>query len=95
MMGEIYVMRLGRLVPKRTAEPLVRTSAAPSVISDYLPDLRHPSSGKRYDSKSGFRAETRARGLTEVGNETLKDTRRLDIGSAQEDIRRAISELGG
>lgn len=91
-----YVYRNGKLVDKATAPPRNNQFGRSAYVqSDYLPDLRHPSSGKRYDSKSGFRAETRARGLNEVGTETLKDTRRLDIGSAQEDIRRAISELGG
>jgi hypothetical protein len=39
------------------------------VIGDEMPAVTHPSNGKYYTSKSKFRAETRARGLTEVGNE--------------------------
>lgn len=46
----------------------------PSVISDDVGagvnGLRHMPSGKMLDSKSAHRAETRARGLEEVGNET-------------------------
>lgn len=91
----IYVYRAGRLVDKAKAEPLIRAGAAPYVQSDYIPDLRHPSNGKRYDSKSRFRAETKARGLTEIGNETQRDTRRLDVPNLKEDIARTISELGG
>jgi hypothetical protein len=44
------------------------------VISDNLggiQGLRHPSTGEFMDSKSRFRAETRARGLTEMGNESF------------------------
>lgn len=45
---------------------------APMVIRDGIggiQGLRHPSTGEFIDSKSQFRAETRARGLTEVGEE--------------------------
>lgn len=92
MKGEIYVMRGGKLVPKSQArEP----SAAPNVISDYLPDLIHPSTGKRMDSKSQFRAVTKAYGKTEVGNEPMRDTRRIDMPNLKQDIARAINELGG
>lgn len=46
--------------------------SSPMVISDNIggiQGLRHPSTGKFIDSKSQFRAETAARGLTEMGNE--------------------------
>lgn len=64
------------------------------VISDNMDAVFHPSNGKMYDSKSRFRAETRARGLTEVGNETIPDRvdRSLPPGLA-EDIGRAYDEL--
>lgn len=86
------------MVRKSSAAP--RRSAGPYVIGDDLPGggLRHPSTGKMMDSKSRFRAETRARGLVEVGNDmpAPRGPRRpIDIPSAREDIRRAISELGG
>jgi hypothetical protein len=46
----------------------------PAVISDDLghgvDGLKHLPSGRMIDSKSGHRAENRARGLVEVGNET-------------------------
>lgn len=47
---------------------------APNVISDDVGagvnGLRHMPSGKMLDSKSAHRAETKARGLEEVGTET-------------------------
>lgn len=47
---------------------------APNVISDDvgagIKGLRHMPSGLMLDSKSRHRAETKARGLEEVGNET-------------------------
>lgn len=97
MARETYVMRAGRLVPKRLAAPLHAPDAAPYVIGDDLPGggCVHPSTGKMMDSKSKFRAETRARGLVEVGNDVRLPRRPIDIGSPRDDIRRAISELGG
>jgi hypothetical protein len=50
------------------------------------------------DSKSRFRAETRARGLTELGNDKQVDRRKIDgfdSRSRKEDIVAAIRELGG
>ena len=56
------------------SKPSRRQTAKAShyVISDTMDLMVHPSNGKYYDSKSRFRAETRARGLTEVGNETIR-----------------------
>ena len=97
MSRETYVMRRGRLVPKRLATPLYRSDAAPMVIGDSLPGggLVHPANGKMYDSKSRFRDETRARGCVEVGNDVRKPRQAVDMPPVREDIRRAISELGG
>lgn len=93
-----WVYRNGRLVDKATAPP--RSSNAPvrGVISDTMPAMRHPITQKVMDSKSGFRAVTRAHGCVEVGTDVQRDTRRLegfDSNSRKADIARAISELGG
>ena len=92
-----WVYRNGRLVPKHKAEPLARNGVR-NVISDYLPDLIHPQTGKRMDSKSEFRKVTRAKGGVEVGNERLVDRRHetgMDTATRKADIARAIAELGG
>lgn len=51
-----------------------RTESGPAVISDDLGagvnGLKHMPSGKMLDSKSAHRAETKARGLEEVGTST-------------------------
>lgn len=92
-----WVYRGGKLVPKHKAAPrgfgFVR-----GVISDYLPDLIHPQTGKRMDSKSEFRKVTRAKGGVEVGNEQLVDRRHetgMDSNTRKADIAQAIRELGG
>lgn len=90
-----YVWRDGKCIEKSKAPP---RASGPSVISDYLPELRHPITGKPMDSKSNFRAVTRMHGCVEVGTETQRDTRRVDgfdSNSRKADIAHAIRELGG
>lgn len=90
-----YVLRDGKLIEKSKAPP---RNSGPHVISDYLPGLRHPITGQQMDSKSSFRAITKMHGCVEVGNETQRDTRRIegfDSQSRKADIARAITELGG
>lgn len=49
--------------------------SAPMIDRDGLDDLWHPHNGQLYDSKSAFRAATKAAGGEEVGNETQTDNR--------------------
>ena len=44
------------------------------IISDNQEPLRHPVTGKVYSSKSRFRADTKAAGCEEVGNEKMVST---------------------
>ena len=94
MSRETYVLRDGKLMPKHEARPL-EMPARHYVVSDKLPDLRHPITGKPMDSKSAFRAVTRAHGCVEVGNDQQCDTRKLDLGNLKADIATAIKLLGG
>lgn len=92
-----FVYRNGKLVDKRLA---ATRDSGPirGVISDTMLAIRHPITQKLMDSKSSFRAVTRAAGCVEVGNEVQRDTRRLegfDSNARKADIARAISELGG
>lgn len=66
----------------------------PQIISDTMEALIHPITGKRMDSKSAFRAVTRAHGCEEVGNEVQRDTRSFDYTSGA-DVAEAIRQLGG
>jgi len=93
----VYVYRDGRLVDRDTASPR-HSKPVRGVISDEMPAMRHPITQKLMDSKSRFRAETRAHGCVEVGNDVQRDTRRMegfDSSSRKADIARAIQELGG
>lgn len=91
-----YVRRNGKIVDKSAAQPL--SGRVGGVISDTMRAMRHPITGKPMDSKSSFRAVTRAHGCVEVGNEVQRDTRRLagfDSNARKADIAAAIRELGG
>lgn len=94
----VFVYRNGQLVDRNVAGPRHQGRVG-GVISDTMgAALRHPITGKLMDSKSSFRAITRAHGCVEVGNETMRDTRRLDgfdKASRSADIAHAIRELGG
>lgn len=44
-------------------------SKSHAVIQDSMAPTWHPADGRTYESKSAFRAVSRAHGLTEVGND--------------------------
>lgn len=91
MSRETFVWRDGELVPKAEAAPL---NVAPYVQSDVMRPLRHPITGKLMDSKSKFRAVTRAHGCTEIGTEKMVDRRpqTTAMPSVKPDIYRAWDE---
>lgn len=70
-------------------------SAAPYVISDTMNPTKHMGTGRMIDSKSKFRADTRASGCVEIGNESIKPRQHipLDRGQRREAIKRTIYEL--
>ncbi len=90
-----YVYRNGQVIEKHLAEPLVQADAAPHVISDIQPELRHMGTGKVTDSKSEFRKMTKASGCIEVGNDMPPPRKpaKLDRRERAEDIRKAIYDL--
>lgn len=65
------------------------------VIQDTMPLTWHPSDGKHYDSKSKFRAVTKAHGALEVGNESVTPRASEPDRTIKADIARSIAELGG
>lgn len=90
-----YVMRNGKLVPKRLAGPRHSNAKMRQVISDDLgSDLEHHGfdDGRRTASKSTFRRWTKEAGLVEKGNdrEPVKRARDPDLRS---DVAQAIQML--
>lgn len=64
---------------------------SPMVIRDSLGGLNglvHPATGERYDSKAAFRAETKARGLTEVGNDAFP----VHVGISDRELRNQVAQ---
>jgi hypothetical protein len=92
-----YVLRDGKLVEKHLAPQRTESSAAPGVISDIMEPTKHMASGKLFTSKAAFRAETKAYGCIEVGNDASITRPRKPITLSREkrvdDIRRTIYEL--
>src|SRR5579885_1401495 len=84
-----YVMRDGKLVEKRFAAPK-GIAFVRGVISDTITDLVHPANGKKYSSKSAFRATTKAHGMIELGNEKQTDRRRPEHQNFRKDVHDAI-----
>ena len=93
-----YVWRNGELFEKHLAPPKYETDGvAPYVISDTMEPLRHMATGRMISSKAAFRAETRAAGCVEVGNDPAVTRPRTPVPLSREqrrnDIRRTIYEL--
>ncbi len=82
----------GELVEISTDAP-TRSNAGPAVISDNLDYMVSHADGKRYTSKAKYRAELKARGYTEVGNERMPDIPRPEPRGVEHDIKRAIHEV--
>ena len=93
----VFVFRNGEIVDKNDVVPDYTPGAAPNVISDSMEPTRHMATGKYHTSKSAFRADTKASGCIEVGNDSSLTKPRtlipLDRGSRREAIRKSIYEL--
>ncbi len=90
----IYIYRNGRLIDKSQVygEPkLWRTG----IISDIMEPIKHMASGRVIDSKAKFRAETKATGCIELGNEPVRSRAPIKLDKAQrkEAIRKSIYML--
>jgi len=93
-----FVMRNGHLVEKHLAEPLHSGAEAFQVISDTMEPTRHMATNRIHTSKSAFRADTRASGCVEVGNETSYLTKprtpaKLDRAQLREEVRKTFYQL--
>lgn len=65
------------------------------VISDTMEPLKHMGTGRVLDSKSQFRADTRASGCIEVGTDpaALREKPRPEPRNVHMDVKRALEEL--
>lgn len=78
--------------PKKTP-PARGAFSCPMVIGDGMDPTEHID-GKLYDSKSAFRAVTKANGCIEVGNEKIERTKPARKGpSVRESLMRARAKI--
>lgn len=77
-------------------DPDYRSPPRPFAIhSDTVEPFRSMADGQHYTSRSRYRAEVKARGLEEVGNERAAfDPVRPEPDSAGPDLARAFTEMG-
>ena len=86
----VYDRATRKLVPK--VKP--STPRGPQIINSACEPFRSMADGKIYTDKAKYRAEIKARGFQEIGNERpLPSGPRTDPGDREYDIRKTISEL--
>lgn len=83
------------MVPLSIAGPRQTYGNAPNVISDTMAPVKHHATGAIIDSKARFRADTKASGCVEVGNEAIKPRTpiKLEKRDRREAIQKAIYQL--
>jgi hypothetical protein len=85
------------MVDIKIAGPRHEKRQATYVISDTMDHMKHPATGAMIDSKSKFRAETRASGCVEVGTDPAgyrpKPKFDVSVGEVVNDVKRSIAEL--
>ena len=70
----------------------VSDGAGPYIQSDTMDPIRSMADGRMYDSKSRYRADIRARGLIEVGNERVQH-RPKPLPPLRDTLRRTYHQL--
>jgi hypothetical protein len=68
------------------------SAGAPYVISDSMDAVRSMADGQMYDSKSRYRAELRARGCYELGNDRV-EPRSATPPPVRDTLRRTFQQL--
>lgn len=86
-------------IERKPYVPAARSSLpCPMIISDAMGAAEHVD-GNFYESKSAFRAVTKARGLTEVGNDPARFKRptkpKADDAAIDRAVERAFAKVGG
>lgn len=77
----------GKLEPYEEPPP---SSLGPMIVTDEMPWTQHPCNGKFYNSKSAFRAVTKANGMVEIGNDKIE--RKRDLNKEREERRTEIKD---
>jgi hypothetical protein len=85
-----YVWHAGEWLPAPARQP--RVPVFPGIIRDHMEPAQHPCTGERFESKSAFRAVTRAHGCVELGNDApvTPPQFQVDRRELREDIATAM-----
>lgn len=90
-----FVLRNGKFIDKIALYE--DGESAPYVIRDEMEATKHMATGRYHTSKAKFRADTKASGCVEIGNDTKqllsKPPVTLDRAKRRDDIKRTIYEL--
>ncbi len=98
-----YDKELDAIVEVRDRSNYFEASKGPAIISDDIGagvnGLRHMATGRYHDSKSKFRADTRASGCVETGNDAPRvyddrPSQRERSADLIHDIRRSMGDFG-
>ena len=90
----VFIRRNGKIVERDLAN---RESSGwvTGVISDTMAPIRHHGTGRVIDSKAAYRADTKASGCNDIGNEAPKPRApiQLDRGQRRDAIRQSLYRL--
>lgn len=70
-------------------------AAGPQIITDTIEAFRSHADGRVYTSKSRYRAELKARGCIEVGNDVAATSRPSAPPPVRDTLRRTYEQLRG
>lgn len=91
MARKIFVYRDGKFVElSETQRETANKPKTASFIQDSMPPTWHPCDGKTYESKSAFRAVTKASGGEELGNDAPMSAPKPKMRPVSEDIRKIL-----
>lgn len=90
----VYILRNGKIV-ERDLDHHESPRWVTGVISDTMVPMRHHGTGRTLDSKSAFRADTKASGCIEIGDHIPKPRVpiQLDRGQRRDAIRQSLYRL--
>jgi len=71
-----------------------QTASGLQIISDTIEPFRNMATGEIFSSKSRYRADLKARGLIEVGNERIVQ-KRVEAPPVRDTLRHVRHQLGG
>lgn len=91
MITTTFIRRNGKVIERKGSQRESKKWVT-GAISDIMDPVKHHGTGRIIDSKSKFRADTKASGCVEIGTEMPKARQpiQLDRGQRREAIRQSL-----